>query len=84
MLFAPFINYITDSYKTTLTSVGSVYVGSVIQPDTALTVADTALRHGAWVIAIISGALAIVNMFYPLRKIHENYIKRKKLKNTNK
>ena len=71
------LNYITDTAKTAITSVAGVMVGQVAQSSNSLNVANTALQHAAWTIAIVAGLTTIINLFFPLRSFYEEYKKRK-------
>ncbi|MFZ4398883.1 MAG: hypothetical protein ACOYO1_02520 [Bacteroidales bacterium] len=66
-----FCDYINSTTKTAVTSLGSVFVGSIIPNDTELI--NTLLQRGAWTIAIIAGIVASVNGI-------DNYIIRHKNK----
>ncbi len=64
------LNYITDSGKTALTAVTSAAIGQAAA-ESKIDVANIALQHTAWFIAILAGILSIVNYFYPLRSWYE-------------
>jgi len=70
------LNYITDSAKTATTSIAGAFVGQA-SAAVPLSMANTALQHAAWTVAILAGLLTIANLFFPLRTFYENYKVRK-------
>lgn len=76
------LNYISDSVKTSVTSIASAVIGSA-SSNSNLSIANIALQHAAWAVAIIAGALTIVNLFFPLRSFYEERQLRKKEKMLN-
>lgn len=73
------LNFITDTPKTAATAIVSAAVGQV-SFESRLNVANTALQHSAWVVAILAGILTIINLFFPLRTFYENYKAKKEEK----
>ncbi|MEI6062311.1 MAG: hypothetical protein WCR72_16530 [Bacteroidota bacterium] len=71
------LNFITDSSKTAVTSVASVFVGQAAY-EGRINMANIALQHAAWTIAILTGLLTIINLFYPLRSIYDKRKQRRK------
>jgi len=72
------VNYITDSSKTAFTSVGAAIFGQIANDDVSnLTLTNIGLQHAAWTIAILTGLLSIINLFFPLRTFYIEY-KRKR------
>ncbi|MFZ4706301.1 MAG: hypothetical protein ACOYMF_09880 [Bacteroidales bacterium] len=64
------LDYLTDTFKTSLTSATGILIGQVTIA-TELSVANTALQHTAWTVAIVAGILTIANLFFPLRSFYE-------------
>jgi dihydrodipicolinate synthase/N-acetylneuraminate lyase len=61
------VNFVTDSTKTALTSLGSAAVGTAASAANHVTNVNTAFQHAAWTVAIIAGVLTTINLFFPLR-----------------
>lgn len=69
-----FLNYITDSVKTSMTSLGGAIVGQFASTSPGnLEWANVALQHAAWLVAIVAGILTIINLFFPLRMFYNRY-----------
>ena len=75
-MLSAILNFITDSAKTASTSIAGAIVGQASAAGT-LTIANTALQHAAWTVAILAGVLTIANLFFPLRTFYEEYKQRK-------
>lgn len=75
-MIAALVNYVSDTSKTLVTSVGAVVASQVIEPST-LSKINTGFQHFAWSIAILAGLFTIVNLFFPLRTFYENSKRRK-------
>jgi hypothetical protein len=75
-VIASLLNYITDSWRTALTSITGAAVGQ-ISLTANVDFINTAFQHAAWSVAIIAGIMTVINLFFPLRSFYDSYKSRK-------
>lgn len=70
------VDYISSSTRTLGTAGASLVIGQISVFEST----NVMLQRGAWTIAMIAGAMTVINLFFPLRSFYDNYKDRKKSK----